>query len=154
MRRLADVVLRRSMAVLVSSQGWDVEERLSSDRSSPHRVVPEALDDAVSFTRESFGEVVAEPGTGLIVLLALDVQCRCGHAYPGVFIHLVSGYEFPVVGFKHYSVSGEQMCCVRVFRYSGHGCEANQHGGVDCLLGNSWLDWRRVGRNTVGSCRR
>ena len=106
---------------------------------SPHRVVPEALDDAVCFTREGFGEVVAEPGPGLIVLLALDVQCRCGHAYPGVLIHLVGGYEFPVVGFKHYSVSGEQMCCVRVFRYSGHGCEANQHGGVDCLLGNGWI---------------
>ena len=67
---------------------------------------------AVGFAREGSGEVVAEPGPSLIILLALDVQCRCGHAYPGVLIRLVRGYEFPVVGFKHYSVSGEQMYCV------------------------------------------
>ena len=47
----------------------DVEERLSSNPSSLYRLVPDALDDAVCITREGFGEVVAEPGPGLIVLL-------------------------------------------------------------------------------------
>ena len=61
------------------------------------------------------GGVVAETGSGLIVFLAIFfyLQCRCGHPYIGVIIHLLSGYEFSIVGFEHYVVSDKQMCRVR-----------------------------------------
>ena len=105
-------------------------------------ICPQCIDDAVCVTRECPSEEVPESISVLVVLLTFDKERHGRHIRVGPQVRLICRYAAAGFCFEYHPVRNKQVpggALKEVLGNPGYRSETDEHGGMDCHLGECRL---------------